>query len=121
METWKEGSGQPIQIWVLPDSEPTRQIFDATLQLVQPLAANAMLAPSPGAMVTAISKDPGAIGYVPQSFLNSRGLTNSKKVKIVNLDAPIRDELHQPVIAITRTEPAGAMRDLVVCLQNTNP
>jgi hypothetical protein len=121
METWKEGAQQTIQIWVLPDSEPTRQIFDSALQLIQPLAANAMLAPNPEAMMTAISKDPGAIGYLPQSFLNSNGLFNSEKVKLVNLDTPIKGNLHQPVIAITRTEPAGALRDLVVCLQNTNP
>ena len=121
METWKEGSGQPIQIWVLPDHEPTRQIFDSALRLIQPLAANAMLAPNPGAMVTEISKDSGAIGYLPQSFLSSRGFTDSEKVKIVNLDTPIKDKLHQPVIAISRSEPAGALRNLVVCLQNTNP
>lgn len=118
---WENGSGQPIQVWVLPEGELTRTIFDKTLMLTQSLTSEAMLAPDPDAMLEAISQDVEAIGYLPGSFLNSGDSTFANKVKILQLEPSLEAELHQPVVAITNSDPEGLLRNLLVCLQGVTP
>lgn len=116
--TWVSGAGGAIQIWVLPDGEPLRQIFDNALELNQPLAADALLAPDLTAMLEAVSSDKNAIGYLPQSFLSMSASANIEKVKILQLEPSLDNYLHQPVLAITKSEPIGHGRDLLGCLQS---
>jgi hypothetical protein len=80
-----------------------------------------MLAPDPYAMLEAVSRDIDAIGYLPGSFLNTIDATTPNQVKIVQLESSIKAELHQPVIAITQSEPKDLLRNLLVCLQSTSP
>lgn len=113
---WESGSNQLIHVWVLPEGETTRQIFDNALGLTKPLAPEALLAPDPVAMLKAVSQDESAIGYLPQSFLSKNG-----SVKILQLEPSLQQALRQPVIAITQGEPSGQARSLLACLQTTNP
>jgi hypothetical protein len=110
------GTGLFNQVWVLPKGEPTRMLFDQVVIQKQPLTTDAMLAPDPGAMLEAISKNPDAVGYLPGSFLNTKDPSFSSKVKIVQLEPSLEAELRQPVIAITQAEPEGLLRNLLVCL-----
>ncbi len=116
---WDDGSHQAIQVWVLPQDEPTRQIFDAALDLSQPLAAETRLAPDPAAMLEAISKDAGALGYLPESYLPLPGSSARDGIKIVALEQPLEQALRQPVLALTQADPTGFMRELIVCAQNS--
>ncbi len=116
---WDGGAGQKIQVWMMPEGEPVRQIFDDALNLIQPLAADALLAPDSGAMLGAVGNDENAIGYLPKSFLDASDQADKDKVKLLQLDDAIEQALHQPVLAFTRNEPAGSERNLVVCLQNS--
>jgi hypothetical protein len=119
--TWTEASGEPIQVWVLPDGDPTRRIFDQAVLQDQAPTTQAMLAPDPTAMLEAVSKDVNSIGYLPASFLNTTGTINSSDVHILPLEQPTVSALNQPVVAITLDEPAGLLRDLLVCLQASTP
>ena len=80
-----------------------------------------MLAPDPQAMLEAIAGNINAIGYIPGSFLTSGDPTLTSNINIIQVDKPLEDALHQPVIAVTRSEPQGLMRSLLVCLQNRIP
>jgi hypothetical protein len=118
LSKWEDGLGQPIQVWILPDGEPARRIFDNAILPSQTLSSEARLAPDPVAMLEAISKNTGAIGYLPESFLSSSASANTSKIKIIRLETSLMAELHQPVIAITQGEPKTLVRNILVCLQD---
>jgi hypothetical protein len=118
LNEWDHSTGQSIQVWIPTKGEPTRQIFENALNLTQPLASDARLAPNPTAMLEAVSKDEGAIGVLPLSILSDSHVLEQYHVKIIRLDDSIQRKLTQPVLAFTRDDPAGYVRDLLVCIQN---
>jgi phosphate transport system substrate-binding protein len=117
----ENASNQAIQVWVLPDGEPTRTIFDNAIMSTQSLSSEALLAPDPTAMLEAISKNVDSIGYLPRSFLNAVDSTFTSKIKILQLESSLEAKLLQPVIAVSHNEPKGLLRNLLVCLQNITP
>jgi hypothetical protein len=117
----ENGSDQSTQVWVLPQGEPTRGIFDHAVMLDRSLTTESMLAPDPAAMLKAISQNIDAIGYLPASILTTNDPSYAGKVKIVQLDPSLEAELRQPVIAITLSEPKGLMRNILVCLEVSTP
>jgi hypothetical protein len=114
-------SGNPVQIWVLPDGDPVRNVFDQVVMQGQAVSSNAMLAPDPTAMLEAISQEAGAIGYLPESIFSTADPALAEKVKSLQLEASIERELTQPVIAVTHAEPESHTRELLDCLQSSHP
>jgi hypothetical protein len=121
LSTWPEGSGQPIQVWVLPEGDPARKPFDQTFLQTRALTTQALLAPDPAAMLEAVSTDVDSIGYLPKSYLNASSSVNPGNVHFIQLDKSAENGLNQPVIALTRGEPAGLLRSLLVCVQTDTP
>jgi phosphate transport system substrate-binding protein len=117
----KNASGQFTQVWVLPEDEPTRRIFDQAVMQEQSLTTEAFLAPDPVAMLQAIAQNIETIGYLPESFLTMNTSSTAGKVKIVQLDSALNADLRRPVVAITQSEPQGFLRDLLVCLEANSP
>jgi hypothetical protein len=117
----ENASGQFTQVWVLPDGEPSRRIFDQAVMQEQSLTTEALLAPDPVAMLQAIAQNIETIGYLPASFLKMNTSSTAGKVKIIQLDPALNPDLRQPVIAITQSEPQGFLRDLLVCLEANSP
>jgi DNA-binding transcriptional LysR family regulator len=117
---WENGSIQPIQVWALPESDPTRRIFEQALALDGPLANETKLAPDPRAVLKEIATQENAIGYLPHSYLIDKNSSDVNSVKIIQLDPSLEQSLHQPVIAITQGEPTELTRNLLTCLQNVN-
>jgi hypothetical protein len=117
----ENGSGRSTQVWVLPEGEPTRMIFDQVVMQNQSLTTDSMLVPDPSAMLEALSQNIDAIGYIPRSYLNTNNPSYSNKVKIVQLEPSIDALLRQPVIALTQGEPKGLLRYLLVCLEGKTP
>jgi hypothetical protein len=74
----------------------------------------AYLVPDPEAMVEAVRADPGAIGYLPASWL-----TNTA-VRSITLETEVLHALLQPILVISHHEPQGLERILISCLQ-ANP
>ncbi len=118
--SWEE-SGQPVSVWVLPPSDPTRKAFDRAVMQSQLVTTNARLAPDEVAMMEAVSRDAGAIGYLPGSYLNSSGSVDPGELNIIQVEPALVTALNQPVIAVTKGEPVGNVRSLVVCLEAGNP
>jgi PBP superfamily domain len=118
---WEANTNQPIQVWTLPNSEPTRQVFEQALALNRLLAPEARLAPDPLAILQEVATDRNAVGFLPESYMNNYDSTDAKNVKIVQLDQSIEQALRQPVIALTRGEPKGSERNLINCLQSSSP
>jgi hypothetical protein len=120
-KNWREESGQPIQVWVYPQGDPVRTIFDQAVMQTSPLTTEAMLAPDPSAMLEAVSENENAIGYLPESFLNKGGTVDPGKINIVQLDSSLETQLNRPVVAVTDSEPEGLIRSLLVCLTSITP
>jgi hypothetical protein len=117
----ENASRQFTQVWVLPEGEPTRRIFDQAVMQEQSLTTEALLAPDPVAMLQAIAQNNKTIGYLPASFLTMNTSSTAGKVKIIQLDSALNAGLRQPVVAITQSEPQGFLRDLLVCLDANSP
>jgi PBP superfamily domain len=118
---WEDGQAQPIQVWVLPEGDPTRTIFDSVVLPGQPVTTEAMLAPDSQAMLEAVAQNENSIGYLTKSILSSADPTLIKNVKTLQLDQSTQAALYQPVLALTKSEPKGYLRDLLVCLQSSKP
>ena len=121
LASWDISSNQPILVWVLPDGDPVRTVIDRSVLQSNSLTTEAMLAPDPTAMLEAIAGDPNAIGYLPGSVLASGDPMLVNKIKTLQLDKVLEEDLLQPVFALTRNEPGGLMRELLTCVQNLNP
>ena len=119
VSTWWKGQNLPIQVWVLPEEDPYNEIFNTAILTNHNLTSEARLAPDADAMIEAISQNPGAIGYLPESILTSIDTSQVENLKILPIPTSLKGELGQPVVAITQTEPNGWTRQLLVCLQNT--
>lgn len=97
-----------VQPWVyLPESElswpeVTGNIFDDNNLMT------ARLASSPDQVIQGVRDDPGAIGFVPLSWLNK----DSEGVKQINVPTA----LEIPVLAISKSEPQGVLRNLLACI-----
>jgi len=92
-----------VQVWVFAQNEDIQQAFAATL-LGGSIVSSARLATSPTEMAEAIVKDANAIGILP-------GQWRMDNITSVYTTAAI------PVLAITPSEPQGAVGDILACAQ----
>jgi hypothetical protein len=105
------GTSRPVHIWTYLQSDDARQVFDNAVLANSPLSSEAMLAADPSQMTHEIGADPDAIGYAPAAWL-------TPQVKALELRQDLLAELHQPVLALAPTEPQGAARHFLSCLQS---
>lgn len=103
---WKDAGGNdlPVQVWTFSAEEDIQQLFEGLVMHGEPLTSLARLAVSAQAMSDAVGNTPGAIGYLPRRWKagNTREAFKAGTV---------------PVLIITRSQPAGPLRDLIGCLQ----
>lgn len=112
---WSQLDGFPVeplslQAWTYLSGEDVRLAFEKALLPGAAGLNRARLAPSPQAMREAVAADPGAIGYLPEEWLDDT-------VKAVELDSGLQTQLTFPVLALTPAEPEGLTRKLLGCLQ----
>jgi hypothetical protein len=119
-KTWPVDGGQPVQVWVLPESDQVSTIFNQSVMMTIPVTTDAKLAPDPVAMLEAVSGNTDAIGYLPASFLNSSGSVDPGTVSIVQLNRTLTENLSQPVVAVTQGEPNGQLRSLLACMESSS-
>jgi len=108
---YSKGNSNPIQVWAYPTGNEIRQYFE---DAVAPLRLNpsALLAPDPAAMRQAIAADTSAIGYLPGRWVDS----SVRQLSITDISEL---SLRQPILAITPTEPQGAQKEWLLCLQRS--
>jgi hypothetical protein len=97
--------------WVYAQSSVLYQPFREAIWSQRAFPPQAHLAPNPAAMLEAVSSNPGAIGYIPQSWLDG----TSTRIKPIS----VQPEFTLDVLAISQTEPQGDARQLLLCLRQT--
>jgi len=109
----ENGPGGEIRNWGYANSEDIQQLIDS-LVLAQPASAEASyLAPDPQALRQSVAADPAALGFVPAQLLDD----SLKALQIEGLDAA----LEQPILALAASEPQGALRQFLGCVQEGVP
>jgi phosphate transport system substrate-binding protein len=118
LKTWAEvgGKPEPVQVWAYLDGDDIRSVFDAVIFPGEKITSQALLAPNPQVMLEAVADDPQAIGYVPQIWLDQSD--DKTRVRALNLNIYLANNLRQPLLALTRSEPVGSLRELLVCIQS---
>ncbi len=103
---WKDvgGSDASIQVWTYSQGEDIQQIFESDVMENQQVTSSARLAVSSQDMLESVSKDTNAIGYLPNS-LETSDVRSVYKIASA------------PILAITKSQPQGAMKELIACLQ----
>ncbi len=106
---WKEvgGNDLPVQVWTFSPDEDVQGIFDKTVMNGEPVTSLARLATSALNMLKDVGTTPGSIGLLPRHLLAGA----VKDVYTVGTT---------PVLAITKSEPQGVVRELIRCLQENH-
>ncbi|MBL8050243.1 MAG: hypothetical protein JNM46_03395 [Anaerolineales bacterium] len=93
-------------IWVYAEGEDMQRLFDQFVMEGRSVSSFAKVALNPKIMLQMLEENPNAIGFTPKSLLNQ----NLKLVYSVGTF---------PVLALTETEPQGAVKSLIGCLQDS--
>ncbi|MBI1792996.1 MAG: substrate-binding domain-containing protein [Chloroflexi bacterium] len=103
---WKDvgGNDMPVQVWTYSPDDDAQQIFNDTVLAGQPVTSLARLAVSAQAMSDAIGAQAGSVGVLTRRWKAG----NTREALIV---------ASVPVLAITKSEPQGALKNLIACLQ----
>ena len=96
--------GATTQIWVFAPAEDIQQVFSEDVMQGAPLTSQARLGLSPRQMSDAINNDKNVVGLLPR-----RWKTETARELYSLADVP--------VLALTQSEPHGALQELLACLQ----
>jgi ABC-type phosphate transport system substrate-binding protein len=98
----------PIQVWSFTLGDDLLTAFIAGSLGGGAIAGRINFAPNPTAMLQAIATDPTAVGYLPRTLVTAQ---------LRVLDFPNDPPRQLPLLALAPTEPQGAARSLLACLQ----
>lgn len=106
IRNWQEigGGDAMVQVWVYGVGEDIQQIFNSSVLGGTSVFSLARLATSPLEMTSGIADDMHAVGLLPKTLVD-------ETIKSVYSIASI------PVLAVTRSQPEGVVKDLLACLQ----
>ncbi|HEX9595762.1 MAG TPA: substrate-binding domain-containing protein [Anaerolineales bacterium] len=106
VQDWSELGGQAgvVSLWVGPQSDEGRQVFEGRVLLGSPVSGAANLATNPEDLLAAVAADKAAAGILPAAWVD-------ETVRAIEL------EVELPVLALAAEEPSGAARQLLACLQ----
>jgi hypothetical protein len=105
----------PISVFSYGDGSDLYPILSSALLYGDSLSQDAMYAASWEILQDSVAKTPGGIGYLLESQVSANVLT-----LLVEDQGDLQVGLEQPVIAVTRSEPEGALRQFLLCLQTTD-
>ena len=99
------GQGNPsAQVWAYASAEETQKVFEQAVMNGRNVTSFARLAVSPSHMSEVLSADANAVGILPRRWMTDQ-------LRELFLAATV------PVLALTPSEPAGSVRDLIACMQ----
>ena len=106
---WMEvgGNDVPMQVWTFSTNEDLQVIFSKVVMNGQLITSLARLSVSAQDMIKAVGTNSGSIGFLPRKLLTA-------EVKEVYKVATV------PVLAVTKSEPQGVIRELLSCLQENH-
>ncbi len=107
IQTWKSinNANNPVQVWVFAAAEDVQQVFEKAVLGESPVTSLARLANSPEEMSQAVAIDTGAVGLI------TRRLKTKTTSDVFTVARSI------PILAIPRSEPTGALAQMLACLQ----
>ena len=105
----------PISVFSYGNGSDLNPILSSALLGEEPVSQDAMYSASWEILKDLVAKTPGGIGYVLESQVSGNVQT-----LLVGDQGEIHPGLEQPVIAITRSAPEGALRQLLLCLQTSD-
>ncbi len=113
IETWTDIGvlDEQVKVWIFPETNLLSETFTMEALGEQRFTRLASVAPSPQAMLESVAGDPGAIGFLPRSWL-------SQDVSVINIDPVLQNQLIKPLLALTHTDPEGELQALLGCLQS---
>jgi phosphate transport system substrate-binding protein len=113
VEQWSEINDYQgsVSVWTYTDGSQLGKTFRSAILGDGGYSLLSHLAPTPREMVAAVVDDPGAIGFIPRSWLTS-------EVAAIELDSETAGTLIKPLLALTKVKPQGAALILIDCLQS---
>jgi len=105
----------PISVFSYGGGSDLLPILSNAFLNAEPVNQDALYAASWEILQDSVAETPGGIGYVLESQVSGKVQT----LQIID-QAEFHLGLEQPVIAVTRSEPEGALRQLLLCLQTSN-
>ena len=93
-----------VQVWVYASGEDVQRVFDQFVMEGRRVTPSARVAASPQQMSDTLVNEPNTVGILPRHWKAG----DSREVLSV---ATV------PVLALTKTEPQGVVKSLIVCLQ----
>jgi ABC-type phosphate transport system substrate-binding protein len=103
-----QSAPDPIQVWSYSPGDDLRTAFIAGSLGGSEISGRIHFAPDPAAMLQAVSADPAAVGYLPRVLVTAQ---------LRVLDFPNDPSEQVPLLALAPSEPQGAARSLLACLQ----
>jgi hypothetical protein len=100
------GADLPVQVWTYSPDDDLQSYFNSVVLGGRPVASMARLAVSDQEMSDSVGSVPGSVGLLPRRW---KSANTTEVLKLATL----------PVLAILKAEPAGAIEDLLRCLQST--
>lgn len=93
-----------VQVWVYASGEDVQEVFDQFVMKARSVSSSAMVAVSPQQMSDTLVNQPNTVGILPRHW-------KAGDVREVYSVAKV------PVLAVTQSEPQGAVNQLIGCLQ----
>lgn len=93
-----------VEVWVYASGEDIQDVFDQFVMMGRSVAPSARIAVHPQQMSETLVNEPNTVGILPRHW----------KV------GDARDVFHAatvPVLALTKAEPQGVVKELIACLQ----
>jgi len=99
------GQADPsVQIWVYGPEDDVQEVFDQVVMTGANITSSARLAATPQQMSDTLVNEPNTVGILPRHWKAG----NDREVfKVATV----------PVLALTKSEPQGAIKELISCLQ----
>ena len=99
------GLGDPsVQVWVYASEADVQKAFDQLVMEGRSVTSSAVVAVNPQQMSDTLNVEPNTVGILPKHWKagDSREVFNAGTV---------------PVLALTKSEPQGMIKELIACLQ----
>jgi len=104
-----------IELWTYAPGDDIQNLFEETILSDSQISTGAYLASSPTDVLNAVSKNPSAIGYLPATWVKESSV---QEIMITDLSI---STLTRPVLAITSSQPQGALSAWLTCLSQFFP
>jgi undecaprenyl-diphosphatase len=102
----------PITFYIYPDGSPYQAAVNQAFGLGRGQMGNALFIPDAETLLTTLQLESGAAGFLPSHWIPA-GFTSTSIS-----DLP-QDPLQLPILAVFSSQPDGALKELILCVQGT--